>query len=51
MKFLRIVLYAVVGLALILFGVWTAEQPMVSALRGGQHQHGGHTTTIEHAGH
>ena len=39
------------GLALILFGVWTAAQPMVSAMRGGQHRHGGHTTTIEHAGH
>ena len=34
------------GLALILFGIWTAAQPMISAISGGQHQHGGHTTTI-----
>jgi sulfite exporter TauE/SafE len=39
------------GVALILFGVWTAAHPMLSAMRGGQHQHGGHTMTIEDAGH
>jgi sulfite exporter TauE/SafE len=35
------------GLALILFGVWTAAQPVVSAIRGGHHQHAGHSTMIE----
>jgi len=31
------------GLALIIFGIWTAAQPIASALQGGQHQHSGHT--------
>ncbi|MGI9264881.1 MAG: sulfite exporter TauE/SafE family protein [Gammaproteobacteria bacterium] len=32
------------GLALIIFGIWTAAQPIASALQGG-HQHAGHTMT------